>query len=170
MDKSKEIIELYTNTNLFYKDIAKKTGTTYKIVYNVIHKNFTEDQIHKRTKQSWSRSKLEGNNAMRGIAKEDHPSWRGGRKMDGHGYVMVYKPDWYTGRKGDLYIYEHHAVMCEALGLTEMPAGWCVHHIDGNKTNNDLKNLALLTQQGHMRGHGNGFFRVGTSNDHPEKE
>lgn len=29
----------------------------------------------------------------------------------------------------------------------------CVHHIDGNKTNNDANNLALVTKSGHSRLH-----------------
>ena len=44
--------------------------------------------------------------------------------------------------------------MAEHLGLTEIPKGFVVHHIDGNKHNNDISNLALVTVSGHGKWHG----------------
>lgn len=167
MEQEKEIIRLFRETNMYYKEIAMAVGATQKKVWGVIHRHFLEEEIKERTRRSWSRSKTEGNNAARGAKKEQSAHWKGGKAPDGNGYMMVQKPDWYTGRKGSKYIFEHHAVMCESLGLTEMPKGWSVHHIDGNKMNNDLSNLALLTQRAHSRGHMKGFFQVGTCNDHP---
>ena len=35
-----------------------------------------------------------------------------------------------------------------------IPKGCQIHHIDGNKANNDLSNLAIMTDTGHQRLHG----------------
>lgn len=72
---------------------------------------------------------------------------------DGNGYLMCLKPDWYTGRKNAKYVFLHTLVMCEALGLTELPKGFCVHHIDFNRYNNDISNLALMTVSAHSKLH-----------------
>ena len=46
----------------------------------------------------------------------------------------------------------HQFVMETWLGRS-LIKGECVHHIDGNKLNNDIDNLALLTISGHARLH-----------------
>ncbi len=43
--------------------------------------------------------------------------------------------------------------MCEKLGWTELPKGYEVHHKDGNKLNNSLDNLVVLTKSEHSRIH-----------------
>ena len=47
----------------------------------------------------------------------------------------------------------HHLVMCEHLGITEIPRGYCVHHCDFNPHNNDIGNLVLLTVGEHSALH-----------------
>jgi len=46
----------------------------------------------------------------------------------------------------------HVVIMEERLGRS-LRGDECVHHIDGNKTNNDHDNLALVTRSGHTRLH-----------------
>ena len=48
---------------------------------------------------------------------------------------------------------EHDRVMCIALGIYFIPKGLLVHHLDGNKKNNDINNLALITLTAHNRIH-----------------
>ncbi|MEN6664370.1 MAG: HNH endonuclease signature motif containing protein [Phycisphaerae bacterium] len=38
----------------------------------------------------------------------------------------------------------------KALGLETWPKGWEIHHIDSDKTNNSLDNLAIVTRRGHQ--------------------
>lgn len=75
----------------------------------------------------------------------NHPRWRGGRRVEGrNGYVRItldrddpYRP--YT-EKGE--ILEHRYVMMCALGRPLL-ATETVHHVDGDRQNNDLENLEL---------------------------
>jgi len=38
----------------------------------------------------------------------------------------------------------------DAFGIEIWPVGWEIHHIDSNKTNNSIDNLAVVTQRGHQ--------------------
>ncbi len=49
--------------------------------------------------------------------------------------------------------HEHRVVAERMLGRT-LRKGEVVHHIDGDKRNNDPSNLAVMTQGQHMREHG----------------
>mgnify|MGYP002801552608 FL=1 len=89
---------------------------------------------------------------MYGKIGNNHSNYKG-LVEDGHGYYMILKPDWYTGRKGCKHIFYHHYVMCQYLGITEIPDGFVVHHIDLNPKNNDINNLQLMTIQAHNQLH-----------------
>lgn len=54
--------------------------------------------------------------------------------------------------KNNGWIREHIFVIQEELGYV-IPTGHVVHHIDGNKRNNDKKNLILLTVEEHNNAH-----------------
>jgi hypothetical protein len=72
---------------------------------------------------------------------------------DGHGYLQILKPSWYTGRPGSKHVYKHHVILCEVLGITEIPKGFVIHHIDRDTHNNKLNTLALLAVSAHARLH-----------------
>lgn len=72
------------------------------------------------------------------------------RLVSGDGRWMIRAPEGYKGKtyiKG-LYVYEHRYLMEQKLGrlLTDDEV---VHHIDGNKLNNDPENLELKTREQH---------------------
>ena len=78
---------------------------------------------------------------------KDHPHWRGGR-LNHLGYVrvQVYEDDPYfahaTPIGGGRYIMEHRLVMAKHLGRPLRPQE-NVHHINGIRSDNRLKNLEL---------------------------
>lgn len=67
-----------------------------------------------------------------------------GRTNHSAGYVVV------TGRKQRTL--EHRAVMQKYLGRT-LESWEIVHHVNGDKTDNRIENLQVMTQSEHMREH-----------------
>ena len=132
--------------------IRKEVGIRYDTIKDIISENFTEEYQNNRKAKMYRDSKLGNKNPMYGKTGENHYNYKG-IVGDGSGYLMCLKPDWYTGRKGSKHVFVHTIVMCEYLGITELPKGFTVHHIDGNKTNNDINNLALITNSGHTKLH-----------------
>lgn len=147
-----DIKNLYENTELPMQAIADQLGTTYKRVFNYVKANYSSAYRRARKARTYRNSKLGERNPMLGKKLEQHPRYVGA-VSDCKGYLMVVKPAWYTGRRGSHHVFLHHLVMCEALGITEIPRGYCVHHCDFNPHNNELGNLVLLTVGEHSALH-----------------
>jgi hypothetical protein len=83
---------------------------------------------------------------------KNHPMWKGGRKINTQGYVLIYSPA-HPFRDKQNYVREHRLVMETFLGrfllLSEI-----VHHLNGIKNDNRLKNLELTTKKNHDKKHG----------------
>jgi len=83
---------------------------------------------------------------------KDNINWKGGKTISSQGYVYIYKPYHpFCDKHG--YIFEHRLVMEKKLGryLTKDEA---IHHIDFDKTNNNINNLHLFPNKSkHMRYH-----------------
>lgn len=152
-EKEAIIVKLYTTTDITIKDICMEVKLEDYMVQEVLRKNFTEEFINQRKSRIYRKSKLGDKNPMFGKRGEETHNWIGGVVEDGNGYLMVKKPEWYTGRARSDYIFQHSVVMCEALGLTAVPEGFAIHHIDRNTRNNDLNNLALVNMGAHTRLH-----------------
>lgn len=144
---------LFRNTDTPVNQIVKTAKLEYYQVLGILKDNFTEKEINDRKSRLYRNSKLSTNNPNFGKTREEHNRFKGGIVSDGAGYLMCKKPDWYTGRKGSDYVFYHSIVICEALGLTEIPKGFCVHHIDGNPQNNEISNLALMSIGAHSKLH-----------------
>lgn len=147
-----EVKNLFEQTENTLQQIADLLKIQRWKVEEIIKKEYSKEVRLARKRICYQKSKLGLNNPMFGKVKEEHHNYIGD-VSDGKGYIMCLKPEWYTGRKGCKHVFKHHIVICEHLGITEIPPGFCVHHIDGNKINNNILNLSLMTTSAHMRLH-----------------
>lgn len=89
-------------------------------------------------------------NPMRGMCGPLNPNYRGGCYIDGKGYVVVLNPE--RRSKSDKYIYEHRLVVECCIGR-KLTRGEQVHHRNGNKTDNRIDNLVVLSVNDHSALH-----------------
>lgn len=76
-----------------------------------------------------------------------------GKYIDKDGYVVLKgKPYREHPNYNNAGVLEHHYVMSQKIGRGIAP-NEVVHHIDGNKRNNDISNLQLMTAEEHAKLH-----------------
>lgn len=80
----------------------------------------------------------------------DNPSFKG-RTTSSEGYVLIYAPN-HPNTRSDKNVLEHRMVMAEHLGRP-LQSDEVVHHKNGDKSDNRLENLELLTAGEHRRLH-----------------
>lgn len=90
---------------------------------------------------------------MWGMRAEQCPTWNGGRRKDGRGYMRAYAPN-HPNRSVDGYVYEHRLIMEKELGRL-LSKEEIVHHIDGDRMNNIPSNLQVMSSADHTRLHSN---------------
>ena len=82
--------------------------------------------------------------------QERAPRWKGGKSRSRKGYVVL---NTHRGKK-----FEHRAIMEEYLGRP-LAENEVVHHINGDKTDNRIENLQLMTNAEHTIMHHTGAKR-----------
>jgi hypothetical protein len=75
-----------------------------------------------------------------------HSTWKGGRQFIHSGYILVYSPNHPYCDK-HRYVREHRLIVENKLGRFLRPQEK-VHHINGNKSDNQIKNLIVFKNTG----------------------
>lgn len=84
---------------------------------------------------------------------KNHSKWNGGRIITQAEYVLIYSPRHPNrNRMGKGYVFEHRLVMEKKIKrfLTKNEV---VHHINGIRSDNRIKNLVLITKSNHVAHH-----------------
>jgi hypothetical protein len=85
-------------------------------------------------------------------------NWKGGRRVTDKGYIYLFAPDHpFADKRGT--VFEHRLVMEHLLGRYLNPSE-VVHHVDGNKQNNDPSNLLVMDRVLHRMTHKQIFIRM----------
>lgn len=85
------------------------------------------------------------------MARTDpRPNYGAKRRVHGDGYIDIYSPGHPLAR-ADGYVHEHRLVVWDAGLLTEPSLQ--VHHRNGDKQDNRIENLQVLTAAEHSRLH-----------------
>lgn len=83
-------------------------------------------------------------NGMYGKLGELSPNWNGGKYSDNRGYIIE--------KRNGVRKAEHRYLIEDSFGR-ELTSGEEVHHLDENKSNNDLDNLIVFTKKDHRTYH-----------------
>lgn len=135
----KELERLYLEKLLSINEIAKK----FDVSAVIIRRRLIEYGIPLRNHK-------ESNKVSNSLHKNH--KWKGGKKINQNGYVMVLKPE-HPHAVGIGYVYEHRIVMEEHLGRI-LKTDEQVHHINEIKTDNRIENLQILSPSEHAKLHG----------------
>ena len=76
--------------------------------------------------------------------REKHPNWKGGKTIS-RGYIVLNLPN-------KRHILEHRYIMEQHLGR-KLNKKEVIHHINGNKTDNRIDNLKIVTNSQHNKIH-----------------
>lgn len=134
-------------TTKSYRQIAKELGTSTGNVADFANR-------HKIRTYSSDKSK-----AIKSALRKRYPegrtgelasNWRGGRQK-AHNYIMVYMPGHPRATNGNR-VFEHILVAEKNLGR-HLDKDEIVHHINGNKLDNQPENLQVVKRSEHAHQH-----------------
>ena len=138
-------------------------GATFHLKPSKLGKDknhYCSRECHRKAKREY----MKGNkNHQYGLTGEKNPTWKGGRKFTNYGYYSVYCPNHPFCDRATLHVFEHRLVAekylldddnsVEINGKRYLRPDYDVHHIDFDRTNNDVNNLVVLKKSEHMRLH-----------------
>lgn len=127
-------------------EVAKKYGVSQKVVWKAMKKmNIPSRKAYKRHQEGAANHSWKGGRVLDGV------KGKGGHKGRGGYWLVIDKQHPNKNKYG--YVYEHIKNALDAAGLDKLEKGLCVHHIDGDKWNNDCSNLQICTKSKHGEYH-----------------
>lgn len=146
--EKEELIQLYYNEGLSLRDIGKKFGKSMKFtqhwlkIYNLKPRNLSESSKMRCVKKPQTNPGRKGM-PKRGLKGKDNPSYKKGFFIRKDGYKMLN----FDGKQ----IMEHRHIWIKHN--CNIPKGYHIHHIDGDKLNNKIENLQLMKNSDHQKLH-----------------
>lgn len=132
-----------------HAQIAKSLGVSRGVVTFWVKKQGLWDDVSKA--RSFANKEVFKKDFPKGRNGKDHPNWKGGVRI-ADGYVYIYVPEHPAAFPGRPYVQQHRLVMEEKLGRY-LESDEVVHHLDGNRMNNDIDNLEVKYRGQHLSDH-----------------
>ena len=132
MTRNENMAKMYENGWLVI-ELARYFAVGNKVITAALKCEFGEERYSELKIKRYSKSK-------RG---EKHPRFKNGLSVEGYARVTRYGKTQFV----------HQLVLMKHFGWDTWPKGLNTHHIDGDKTNNALNNLSLMTTSAHSRHH-----------------
>jgi len=147
-----EIIRLYIEENKSALQISKEMDCSVMAIFRRLWKNGIETKSQSEIMKGRKYSAEHRKHISEAVNRRDqtganNPYWRGGRS-----YVKSANAIYPIVRIDGKYVKEHRYVMEQHLGR-RLESSEHVHHIDGDKFNNHIDNLQLMTNSEHLHLH-----------------
>lgn len=143
-----ELLDSYVNKGMSQCEIATMFKTSQRVVWRALKKaGIPSRKAAKRDQRGPKNASWKGGRFL--VAKSTRQ--RGERAEFGNGYFYVLLPGHPNANKSG-YVAEHIAVVTEAIGRP-LNKGEIVHHINLNKHDNRIENLALCNRKVHAIWH-----------------
>lgn len=143
-----ELLNDYEVLRMSQSEIALKYGTTQKVVWRAMRKMGIKSRVAaKRNQRGDKNACWRGGRVLAAKKKRQ----RGERTSFGNGYYYVLMPT-HPNSNSSGYVAEHILVITEHIGRP-LRKGEVVHHINLNKHDNRIENLAIANRQQHADWH-----------------
>ena len=172
--KSTDMLETFIRLYEKYHSlrmVEKETGVSRKTISAVLKENgisvlskveaskyVWQNHTHPRLGKKGELCPVYGRKISAETREKLKPIWKANadkqriyRKKHSSGYILVYCPNHPSADRSG-YVLEHRLVMEKALGRT-LKTDEYIHHINGDKTDNDIKTLSLTNMSEHAKIH-----------------
>lgn len=126
----------YIDLEMSQNELGDKYNVSHNIIKRYLHKYDIPLRDHKEANRL--------NNSGSG-----NPNWNEGRSLHSSGYIEIYSPD-HPNPHREKYVYEHRLIMEKEIGRY-LNSEEHVHHINGVKHDNRIKNLQLTNNKEHAK-------------------
>lgn len=123
------------------------------------HNHYCSKECHRLAKIEYMRGEK---NHQYGLKGNKNASWKSDKKITNYGYVKIRCLD-HPFKDCDGFVFEHRLIAeryllneensIEINGKRYLKEEYAVHHLDGNKQNNVLENLQVISKQEHSKLH-----------------